>query len=256
MGPGTGKAVLLLSGTLVILAVLLGLNFTGKATAPRRADLCNAEAPLPVHEVWFIDATDALTPSELAALGQVVSRRMAALPAGGKLSIVTLQREGKETAARVAFSLCKPPDGSGANPLTENRRLLEKHYHAAFAGPLHAALETLAHTGDADTSPILETLYTVLLAFEAGARERRLLLVSDLLEYSSLGNFYRAGYRWDALKEAPRIQAMQGRLRHVDVTVLLRTTARTRIHQHRQHAAFWHAYMRHAGVDNCHMMPL
>jgi hypothetical protein len=256
MGPGTGKAVMLLTVTLVVLAVLLGLNFTGKATAPPKADLCRADAPLPVHEVWFLDATDAFTPAEISLLGQTVLRRLEALPAGGKLSLVALQREGKEAAARTLFARCKPQDGSGANPLTENRRLLDKHYHEAFAGPLNAAMETLAHASNADASPILEAMYTVLLTFEAGAKQLRLLIVSDLLEYSSLGNFYRPGYRWDILRQVPKIQAMQDRLRGVDVSVLLRSNARTRLYQHRQHAAFWHAYMRHAGVQNCQMIPL
>jgi hypothetical protein len=251
--PGNGKAIALL-GTAFIVAA--GLLMLGQASSdiPRDDDLCRVGMALPVIEVWQIDATERLTPDEAGGVAAAIRRSAERLPVESKLMISVLQPDGQSNA-RVLFARCKPRTGEGANALYENGRLLGKHYREGFAEPLETALDALAQLGAADTSPIAEWLYEASAAFEGPAASKRLIVVSDLLQFSDRMSMYRS-YDWQSFLRLPKVRAIQGRLSGVDVLVLLRLHERSGALQGDKHERCWRSYFGYAGAREFQIRPL
>src|SRR5262249_35605906 len=81
------------------------------------------------------------------------------------------------------FSVCRPPDGKGANWLFENARLIAAQYTDHFARPLDAALEHLEEPSEARTSPIMEVIRDLAAQpfFTRRYESCRLIVVIDFL---------------------------------------------------------------------------
>ena len=245
---------MLLAGAVVLTIALLVLA-QAKPTATRTADQCLESGGVPAAQVVLIDATESYTADEAGKLAYALQRQAEALEIEGKLSIDALQPDGKGKTLRSLFSRCKPRDGSKASALTENGRLLGLYYSKTFTRPLQEVLDSMTALGSADTSPILEALYALAMTFESIDGPKRLLIVSDLLEYSKLMNMYRS-YNWDKAKNIAKVKAMQDRLHGVDVMILLRLHKRAGVFQGMRHEAFWRSYFAHAGVSRVRIMPL
>jgi hypothetical protein len=261
-GPGQKHwltILLLFAGAGGIIMGMVLLYFM--ASEPRQGeDLCWLDTPIPASADVVVDPTDAFPPVEMQALRLAVQRRVATLEAGSRLTLSVIRPEGQGPLVVQLFSCCKPRDGSKVNILFETEGVLKRRYQTEFVQPLEAALRTIEAYKDEKTSPILAALYQVAGSIHAGdaaaPAPRHLLIVSDLLEFSSTLSMYEPAYSWANVLKDPRVRAMQGLLAGVDITVLLRSTPRTKQHQHAQHRAFWEKYLDHAGVPRFHWQPL
>lgn len=171
--------------------VLAALAAAGLALRPPPTDpdtLCRTDAPIAAHTVVLVDATDRLEPRHRRRLEATVRQEAARLEPHQRLTIMAL-RAARPQEPRILFSKCLPPDGSRTNPLFANPRQAQERWDASVGQALTGAVRRAGGGGLADSSPILAGLRAVAADPDFGADipQRRLVLVSDLLEHETRG---------------------------------------------------------------------
>lgn len=239
---------------LIVAAIALVAGVGAAATLLRTPEydsetLCLKAGAPPAETVLLVDATDRLDVRHLRRLKTIATQEAARLPRWGKLTVLSL-RPDVESAPRTLFSACTPGDRASANPLWENLQRLETQKRTQFDEPLAAALSGARGTRSADGSPIVEGLFAA--AAEPGfaaAPKRRLVLVSDLLQYAP-GRFslYQAGADWLSYKTSPGALRTPPDLADVDVRVVALERRDRGAEQTNAQSAFWTPYFDEAGA--------
>jgi hypothetical protein len=186
-----------------VLALLGGVGAGALLLRTPRYDaetLCLIGRPPPLHTLILVDATDRLNARHQKRLKAIVLEEAARLPRWGRLTLMSL-RPDAERDPRTLFSACTPGDRASANPLWEDVGGLERKREDIFAGPLADALSGAKGGRNADGSPIVEGLYAAASDPDFVGERRRLVLVSDLLQYAP-GRFtlYDATQTWEAYR--------------------------------------------------------
>lgn len=208
-------------------AVLAALAAAGIALRPPPTDaetLCRTDAPVAAHTVILIDATDRLEPRHRRRLNALVLQEQQRLARYDKLTIAAL-RADRPQEPRLLFSLCNPGDGRSANPLFQNSVRAQEKWQSAFGDALERAVRRAGGGRGANASPILAGLRAAAADPDFGSEipARRLVLVSDLLEYEP-GGF--SLYVESADFAAWRAQSTSGPADLVDVSVRVTTLDR------------------------------
>jgi len=171
-----------------MIASVAGLAFAayqmkdiGKPIPLDPANLCPIEAPAIAHVALMVDRTDALTPSQAEVLQQEVDRAAAGLPVGGRLSIHLISADPAAAAVPV-LDRCNPGDGADIDPMWGNPRRARVRFDTGFVAPLAALLADLQTPVEAPHSPIIASLAAVATGLDREGGQRRIVLVSDLLE--------------------------------------------------------------------------
>ncbi len=156
--------------------------------------LCPIGVPLPGHTAVILDKTDNYTAEQSRLIENVIARTRNRLEVGERFSIFELDAVG-EFDPRGELSLCNPGRGNQVNPLFRNPQQIEERYRALFDEPLQAILGDLVEPKTAPKSPVLEALARLAQteAFGAGVDNRRVVLVSDMLQNSDLFTAYGGG---------------------------------------------------------------
>lgn len=185
---------------LVVVAVVAGVGYLiyrlNDQPGFDENTLCPYDTAPPEHTVVVIDKTDAYNVSQSRSIAQIIRRVRDTLPVGARISLFELDARGRfDLNSNRAFSLCNPGSGAQANILVENPRLIQERYDALFAGPLEEALGDLITPRQAPRSPILEALagFSQTEAFGQDVTERRVVLISDMLQNSDAFSVYGAG---------------------------------------------------------------
>jgi hypothetical protein len=182
-----------LGAGLIVAAVLAlgGLTTAGVLMHPAPIDeetLCRTDAPLRAHTVVLVDATDRLEPRHRRKLRAVLAQERERLEQYDRLTVMRLNvRRPQEPV--VVFSKCLPRPPELVNPLFENARMAQARWDEAFEDVLDRALRSAQAGGGARASPIVASLRAAALdaGFGPDIAERRLVLVSDLLEHDPEG---------------------------------------------------------------------
>jgi len=142
---------------------------------------------------------------------------------------------------RVLFSMCLPRDGRSANPLFENPAKAQARWDEQVGDALKSAIRRAGSAGRASASPILAGLRAAAADpdFADGTAARRLVLVSDLLEYQRDGfSLYDESASFAAWRETGAPADLDGvRLRVVTLDRPSDATA-----QANARTAFWDPY--------------
>ncbi|WP_417491810.1 hypothetical protein [Maricaulis sp.] len=190
----TGRDALGIFNLLIVAAVLGAISYAAFVLKPPVYDsqtLCLAGA-IPPHRVVVIDKTDLYSPEQAQAIGALILNQRDQLAVGERLSLYELNESGQLRNTN-SFSLCNPGAGEQVNPLYRNPDRVQARYDALFAEPLARALADLVEPKDAPNSPIIEALARLGQdpAFDRSVPERRIVLVSDMLQNSEIFTVYR-----------------------------------------------------------------
>jgi len=170
--------------------------------------------------VVVLDLTDAIDPAQMRRVRAEIARAVAGAPDWSEVAVGAVRPIAEGDG--VAFSACKPLDGADASELTQNPRQIRARYEAAFLAPLGAVLDEMAVVQGADSSPIMETIQATISQAPGWAEasgQRRLLLVSDLLQHSDAFSLYRGG-GWDAFRKTSGYDRLSRNLEDVSVDIL------------------------------------
>lgn len=176
---------------LLALAVLGGLAGAALLMRPPPTDaetLCRTDAPLGAHTIVLVDSTDRLEARHRRKLRAVLAQERARLGQYDRLTIMRINvRRPQEPS--ILFSRCLPRPPEQTNPLFENARMVQAAWDEDFAQALESALRSAGSGGPQRASPIVAALRAVAADPDFGAEipQRRLVLMSDLLEHNPQG---------------------------------------------------------------------
>lgn len=144
---------------------------------------------IPGHTVILVDTSNRISEEDgIRAFERIEewTRDTLRAPFLQKLSIYGLPESEHEAPTRSGRSWCIPKQGEMADVLYENPRVVEIEF-ATFLNRLRSILEELRDREEADVSPIVETM---ALLVERNEDIDSFLLVSDMLQNSSLWSEY------------------------------------------------------------------
>lgn len=197
----------------------------------------------------LIDATDALSASQVKTIREEINALRKRLMLYEWVGIFVLD-EDNLVLPQPEVALCNPGDESTANPLYENPRQIRRRFEQDFRAPIEEAVERLARLPSKPTSPILEMIRAVALDpnFDS-TKERRLIVVSDLLQNVPAYSHYRQDADFERWRDTPYAdEFLQLSLLDVEVDILYLKRADTRARQTRGHVAFWEDYFDAVGA--------
>ena len=210
--------------------------------------------------VLLVDRTDPLTPIQQAALRQHLRSLRQETERHGALEVYSVgsTAEAPLQAHSVAVDgrstprhrFCNPGLGTGSE-WTENKRLSERRYKRLFEEPLEGIFSEVLEHKTEDVSPIMESIQSVAVTAFMAPRlenaEKRLVIVSDLLQHTSEHSQYDKRTPFSAFRKLPYYQLLQCDLTGVAVDLLyVRRPARAAI-QGKFHIQFWQRYIASLG---------
>lgn len=243
----------------LVFCVLGGLGaaaFLLRAPPTDEASLCRTDAPLAAHTLVLVDATDRLEPRHRRKLRAVLGQERARLRQYDRLTLARLNvRRPQEPV--ILFSKCLPRPPEQINPLFENGRLVQQRWDESFADALDRALRSAQAGAGARASPILAGLRAIAADPDFGAEipNRRLVLVSDLLEHDPSGfSLYAEGATFAAWRSATPFGPPD--LARVDIRVVPLDRPDVAARQAFALQQFWPAYFNAAEAGEIESDPL
>ena len=197
----------------------------------------------------LIDATDALSASQVKVIQDEIKALRNDLALHEWVGIFVLD-EDNLVSPTPDVALCNPGDESTANPLYQNPRQIRMRFEQEFRAPLEESVGRLARLPSRSTSPILEMIRAVALDRNFDSTEnRRLIVVSDLLQNVPAYSHYRQNADFDRWRDMPYAREfLQLSLLDVDVEILYLKRPDVRSLQTHGHVAYWEEYFDAVGA--------
>lgn len=240
-----GVILIVIAMTLV---VIVGMWFFKEAESRVELD-SNTNCPIKgANSVTaiLIDTTDSLSRDQALYLNKKLSELVLNSETYDKFDIYFLN----ETTDKISpsISVCNPGDGNDKSELTNNKRRLKEVWKTTFFDKLSELFSTLREVPQADQSPIIEGIKFVSIDAFVGneAKNKKLIVVSDLLQHSSLLSHYSDQYSENVAESSP-ISASFPYLEHVDVTLMYVVRPAYRQLQSNKHFVFWENLIRASG---------
>lgn len=239
----------------IAFACLIGLGAAGFALRPPPIDpqtLCRTDKPILAHTIILVDATDKLEPRHRKRLRAAIDTERARLAPYDRLTILRI-RADQPSEPRLVFSKCLPRDASHSNPLFENPKLAQQRWEEEVGNALKAAAGRAGGGTGGSASPIVQSLFAVGADpdFSAAIPRRRLVLVSDLLEYTPNGfSLYREGATFAAYKISRAGAAAAPDFENISVRITPLDRDDQAARQAEAKRAFWGPFFEEAGVED------
>lgn len=246
----TARLIIVWSGIGLLTA---GFGTAGIALMTREPDpsiLCARGAGLRASTLIIVDPTDAFAEVQRRRVRATIEGERDRLAHGGKLTVLVLGDAAPAEPMEIV-SVCNPGRPGDLNPLFETVRTAERRWADAFAEPIDAAIRRASDYPPSANSPIIATIAAGLTRpdFDARVPERRLVLISDLLEhqkggYSQLagGDFWKAYSGSELARQGPL--DLRGLVVSVDYLVRPQFAAI----QGERHRRFWQRLFAEAGA--------
>lgn len=255
-----------IAGVLAALTLAISGFFIWHLTSPRLAvdkeTLCH-EKVASVTAV-LLDATDELTAVQREDIRNRLDAIKDGLPVRGRIDLYAVG-DTSDGMARKLFSMCNPGSGKEADSLTQNPRLMKQRWTKDFSFKLDDELNKALATKQASESPIMEAIKDVAVqsfgaAATIDAEEKRLVVASDMIEFTSGFNQYLGGSAMDFdsfAKSAYYGKVRTDHLRGVDVEIFYvrRSTAKG-VSGSKEHRLFWEYFFRGSGGRLSHFAPI
>jgi len=137
----------------------------------------------------LIDLSEPFDTPTAIAFSTLTRKIVDSLPSGGKLNVYTIKTNAEEVGKKPDYEICIPDFSSmKGNKFREKAKI-------KFEDEAMPNLEKLGNTiSSAQKSPIIENIFKISHAnfLKSTTRENHtLLLISDLIQYSDLSNFYK-----------------------------------------------------------------
>ena len=136
----------------------------------------------------------------------------------------SLEDQG-DNVVRPLKRLCDPGKGTDVSSLTGNPRLQHERWEKQFDIPLREMLESMQQGGGSKTSAIFEAIQSVSLqSFQSskltGETPRKLILISDLIQYTKTLDFYKNDLNYQTFQLSNEARRIHTNLSGVTVEIL------------------------------------
>jgi hypothetical protein len=201
--------------------------------------------------VVLIDRTDDLETVQREALRRHLEDLREEIPRNGLLEIYSVGPIGKDLI-RPEFKLCNPGHGQAINELIESPGRAERRWKLSFQGPLDRVLGDMLAPGEANSSPIMESIQSISVSSFSGEAiskiPKRLIIVSDMLQFTNGYSQYNGDVSFENFKKGPYFLKVRSNLEDVEIELLyVRRPSANRL-QGRTHIEFWQKYFTNQGA--------
>ena len=221
----------------------------------------DAKGPNSVTAI-LLDRTDSFNPTQQAAIRDRLNDVKDHTSQYALLQVYTVEPT-QEKLLKPIFSMCNPGRGEGINKWTQNPHLMEERWQALFADPLQHSFDSILDGGDAQISPIMESIQSIVVT-KLGSEEivsqkipRRLIIISDLIQYVPGYSQYRPLLDFKRFKTLPYYQNVRADLSGISVEFWYVRRQKTLAMQTQKHQDFWQNYISDQGgsVDKLWFVP-
>ena len=190
-----GKLLAVLIGLAVILAIgsIFYINMSKVKIEIDPNTLCQVDQKPTDIIAILIDATEGL-PERAARQASIrIKQALSSAPENSLINLYSI-KSGNESHIEPIAHICKPSSGENVSNLTGNKNYSIKQYKERFLKPLKFQIDDLIDAKSSSTSPLIESMQSAIIeSFEANANtgEKRLIIVSDMIQNTNLYSFYR-----------------------------------------------------------------
>jgi hypothetical protein len=209
---------------------------------------CRMDRKDPAHTIILIDQSDPFNPNDLDWVYEFVDAEARALPKYGRLTVMT-PNAASPYDPKLVYYACSSGSAAEANPIFQNPKMIEQTWQTQFYAPLLENVEAALTDTRQPSSPLVEAVYSIAdrADFQPGESNRRIVLVSDLMQHSEGFSFYRLGADYDAYLDSD-LADMRPVLEEVDVVARIVPRQIYDLPM-ADVKAFWRAYFSEAGAD-------
>lgn len=228
-------------------ALLLALAILARPKPVDTATGCQTDQLLPkAHTVLVIDQTDRFTPAQITYAKTVLLYEYDRLH---RYDLLTVRGVGANADTPLRdFRLCRVQKRAEVYGIAVNEDQVAHRFETVAGKPMARYLDSLARVGEAETSPLVETLSNISREedFGPGVGARRLVVISDMAQNSA--NFSQYRDRGAKVELPSELGVFRADLKGATVRVhyLLRPSLRRL--QGPQHQATWRDYFERAGA--------
>ena len=176
---------------LAIFGIFAGSQTLLSNSKINKVTLCHSKGPINVTAI-LLDLTDPLNDTQQARLKVIIENEIATSSTDTMIALGVVSEDPTRWGAM--FAKCKPATGEAANALYENPKLISAQYTREFLMPIREKLDASLQSEVEDRSPIMEALQSLIASTPDFVRvkgQRKLLVVSDMLQNSDELSFYR-----------------------------------------------------------------
>lgn len=208
--------------------------------------LCPKSGPVAITVV-LLDMTDPLTAIQQAAFKNEVERLKSQIPRQGEFEIYSIAPM-TDTPLTAEFTACNPGTGADVpSPLIGNPTLADRIWRKKFSDRINEVIGRLITPHEEPTSPLFESVQSIATTEfgteRAKAVPKRLIIVSDLLQYVHEFSLYSGVPSFEDFKNTKYYRTVRSDLRGADVQILL-IRRETRKHvQSGKLIEFWQKYI-------------
>jgi hypothetical protein len=230
-------------------ALLLALAIFARPRPVDKTTGCETDQLLPkAHTVLVIDQTDAFTPAQITYAKKVLLYEYDRLH---RYDLLTVRGVGDDADTPFRnFKLCRVQKRAEVYGIAVNEDQVARRFETVAGKPMARYLDSLARVGEAETSPLVETLSNISREedFGPGVGSRRLVVISDLAQNSANFSQYRNKGAKVALPTELGVFRADLKGATVRVHYLLRPSLRRL--QGPAHQATWQDYFERAGAKD------
>lgn len=204
----------------------------------------------------LIDTTDSLSRDQSFYLKKKLDEIVETAELYQRFDVYYLNASSEELAA--AISVCNPGDGRDKSTLDSNPRRLKERWREEFFDKVAALFSDLENVPTAEQSPIIEGMkYVSIDAFVSSkSSSKELIVVSDLLQHSSLFSHYTSSYNENEVNSNSNLKSSLPYLDAVSVKFMYVVRPAYRQLQTNKHIVFWDNLVRqsHGVVEDVEMV--
>lgn len=192
-------------------------------------EFCPIAESMPTTLAFVIDQSDPFEKADLSWLRELVRTEVLTVKRYALVRVYRLNENEREPIEQV-FSRCSPGNPVDGCGVTNNCALAEQEWSEKFGGPLEEAILASLSDKSSSRSPIFEALVVLArsVEFNRSGIEKRIVIVSDMLQHSSAFSHYRGPPDIASIKQSAEwIDLMRLRGTHVIVYLARRTSGST-----------------------------
>ena len=119
--------------------------------------------------------------------------------------------------------MCSPGRGENVSDWTGNKHLVEERWKTSFDAPLQNLFNEALSAKEADVSPIMESIQSIAVTdvgaqkFKSKSIPRRLIVVSDLIQYVNVYSQYKPITPFAQFRKTPYYQNVRTDLSDIPI---------------------------------------
>lgn len=218
---------------------------------------CRKDAPLEIIAI-VIDHTDSISPVQKMAIETDLQDIANSSHKSGSIQFYSVSAAAQQVL-KPDFTLCNPGNSEQESSISGNKARAAKKFAEKFENIIQANLGKMLTSETAHSSPIMESIQSVAVTSFLGKRNahanKRLVLVSDLLQHTPEFSLFKGIPDFSQFQESDQWRSVRADLKNVDVDIFF--IHRNGGHQDPKIKTFWQMYFFQQGAKEVrfHLVP-